>query len=64
MPKGTTIPKGIKCLATISFGTHGALQVTYHGKALYKFSGDTGTSLNGNGLGGFAAATVVVPECT
>jgi predicted lipoprotein with Yx(FWY)xxD motif len=64
MPKGYTIPKGIKCLSTTPFGTNGRLQVTYDGKALYKFSGDTGTSLNGNGLGGFFAATIVAPNCT
>ena len=60
MPKGRTVPKGISGLATVSLtlpsGT--VLQVTYDGKPLYTFSGDTGKSLNGNGLGGFSAATV------
>jgi hypothetical protein len=33
-------------------------QVTYLGKALYTFESDSGTSLNGNGVGGFKAAKV------
>jgi predicted lipoprotein with Yx(FWY)xxD motif len=60
LPTGKTVPKGIRGLGTVALTVNGQqrLQVTYSGKPLYKFSGDTGTSLNGNGLGGFSAATV------
>ena len=60
MPAGKTVPTGIKGLATkkLTLGGKHDLQVTYLGKALYRFSGDSGTSLNGNGLGTFKAAVV------
>ena len=56
MPAGKTKPKGAECLSTVS--ATGGIQVTYNKKALYTFTGDSGTSLNGNGLGGFKAAKV------
>jgi len=59
MPKGKTIPKGAPCLGTARFGTHHRLQVTYHGKRLYTFTGDSGHSVNGNGVMGFKVAKVV-----
>lgn len=60
MPKGVTKPIGVKGLSTVevTIGTHHKLQVAYHGKPLYTFEGDSGTSVNGNGVGGFVAATV------
>ena len=57
MPAGTTVPLGAKCLATAKFGTT-RLQVTYHKQKLYTFTGDSGTSLNGQGVAGFVAAKV------
>jgi predicted lipoprotein with Yx(FWY)xxD motif len=59
MPAGKTKPKGANCLGTSSFGTHHRLQVTYRGKRLYTFTGDSGTSVNGNGVSGFKVAKVV-----
>ena len=56
MPAGKTKPKGVECLSTVS--TPAGLQVTYNKQALYTFTGDSGTSLNGNGVGGFKAAKV------
>jgi predicted lipoprotein with Yx(FWY)xxD motif len=56
MPAGKTKPKGAQCLTTVS--TSAGLQVSYHGQALYTFTGDSGTSVNGNGVGGFKAAKV------
>ena len=60
MPVGKTVPTGTKGLATtpITVGGKHHLQVTYRGKALYRFTGDSGTSLNGNGLGTFKAAVL------
>jgi hypothetical protein len=60
MPHGKTMPKGAKCLGTAKFGSHGRLQVTYHKMRLYMFTGDSGTSVNGNGVAGFKVAKVVV----
>jgi hypothetical protein len=57
MPKGTTTPGGAKCLTTVKFGTT-RLQVEYMKQRLYTFTGDTGTSVNGNGLAGFKVAKV------
>jgi predicted lipoprotein with Yx(FWY)xxD motif len=55
MPAGKTKPKGAECLATVT-AKKGGLQVTYHNQPLYTFTGDSGSSLNGNGLAGFMAA--------
>jgi hypothetical protein len=60
MPHGKTMPKGAKCLGTAKFGSHGKLQVTYRKMRLYTFTGDSGTSVNGNGLSGFKVAKVTV----
>lgn len=60
MPKGKTMPRGVRCLGTARFGTHHQLQVTYHGKRLYTFVDDSGHSVNGNGVAGFKVAKVTV----
>ena len=57
MPAGATVPKGAPCLATAKLGTR--LQVTYHKQRLYTFTGDSGHSVNGNGVAGFHVATVI-----
>ena len=57
MPKGKTVPKGASCLATAKFGRR--LQVTYDKHRLYTFVDDSGGSVNGNGVAGFAVAKVV-----
>ena len=57
MPKGTTTPLGAKCLSTAGFGTS-RRQVTYHGKRLYMFYLDKGSSVKGQNVGGFKAAAV------
>ena len=56
MPAGKTRPKGAQCLSTVS--TAAGLQVTYRNQPLYTFTGDSGSSENGNGVGGFKAAKV------
>ena len=56
MPAGKTKPKGAQCLTTVS--TSGGLQVSYHNQALYTYTGDSGSSLNGNGVAGFKAAKI------
>jgi predicted lipoprotein with Yx(FWY)xxD motif len=58
MPAGATTPEGAKCLATKPLGS--SLQVTYHGQRLYTFTGDSGHSVNGNGVAGFKVAKVTV----
>lgn len=60
MPKGKTMPKGASCLATAKFGRR--LQVTYRHHRLYTFINDSGGSVTGNGVEGFAVARVV--KCT
>jgi predicted lipoprotein with Yx(FWY)xxD motif len=57
MPKGKTVPKGASCLATAKFGHR--LQVTYNRHRLYTFVDDSGTSVTGNGLEGFAVAKIL-----
>src|SRR5262249_32674573 len=59
MPKGKTIPKGATCLGTAKVGSHHRLQVTHRKIRPYPFTGDSGTSVNGNGLEGFKVAKVV-----
>jgi predicted lipoprotein with Yx(FWY)xxD motif len=54
MPKGKTVPlgpKGLTGLGTIKVGSH--LQVTYKKHKLYTFVSDSGSSVTGNGVGGF-----------
>jgi predicted lipoprotein with Yx(FWY)xxD motif len=53
-------PTGIKGLGTMRVMISGKSrrQVTYLGKLLYTFESDSGTSLNGNGVGGLKAAKV------
>jgi predicted lipoprotein with Yx(FWY)xxD motif len=57
MPKGKTKPLGAPCLATAKLGKD--LQVTYKGRRLYNYSGDSGHSVNGNGIAGFVVAKAV-----
>lgn len=59
------IPKGVKGLGTtsVTVGTKTHRQVTCHGKPLYTFIDDSGTSVNGNGVGGFTVA-MVTPKAT
>ena len=61
MPTGKKTPKGAPCLATAKLGNN--RQVTYHKQRLYTFTGDTGHSVNGNGMGGFVVAKVT-KACT
>ena len=61
MPAGATTPTGAPCLATAKLGTK--LQVTYHKLRLYTFTGDSGHSVNGNGVAGFHVAKVTM-ACT
>ena len=61
MPAGATTPTGAPCLATARLGTK--LQVTYHKLRLYTFTGDSGHSVNGNGVAGFHVAKVTM-ACT
>ncbi len=56
MPHGKTKPKGANCLSTMKAGSR--LQVTYRGSRLYTFTGDSGHSVNGNGVMGFKVAKV------
>jgi predicted lipoprotein with Yx(FWY)xxD motif len=58
MPSGATTPTGAPCLATARLGTK--LQVTYHKLRLYTFTGDSGHSVNGNGVAGFHVAKVIM----
>jgi len=60
MPKGTKVPLGTSGLGTekVHVGKKKVLQVTYLGKALYLFATDTGSSVTGQGVGGFSVATV------
>ncbi len=61
MPAGKTVPLGTRCLGTVAAGHH--RQVTYRGKRLYLFSGDTGTSVNGNNTGGSKVARFMHAAC-
>jgi predicted lipoprotein with Yx(FWY)xxD motif len=62
MRKGSTAtPAGVKCLGTAKFAKY--RQVTYRGHRLYTFTQDSGTSVNGNGEGGFVVAKVVKGSC-
>jgi len=54
LPKGKKVPAGITDLGTVKFGHR--LQVTYKGQPLYSFASDSGTSVNGEGVGGFVVA--------
>ena len=55
MPAGKTMPTGATGLGTKAFQKT-KLQVTYKGKRLYTFAGDSGHSVNGNGVSGFYVA--------
>jgi predicted lipoprotein with Yx(FWY)xxD motif len=63
LPKGDTKAvggPGVSGLGTVK--TSGGLQVTYHKKPLYKFTGDSGHSVNGNDDGPFEV--VKLPRST
>lgn len=62
MPRGKTIPRGVRCLERVRFGARH--QVAYRGKRLYLFSGDSGGSVNGNGLAGFKVAKLRTGPCS
>lgn len=62
MPRGKTIPLGTRCLKTARFGHR--LQVTYRGKRLYLFVGDSGGSVTGNHVSGFKVARLRTGACT
>ena len=61
MPKGKTTPLGTHCLKTVKFGSR--LQVTYRGRRLYLFAGDSGSSVNGNNVSGFKVAKASTAAC-
>jgi predicted lipoprotein with Yx(FWY)xxD motif len=60
LAKGRSTPTGVKGLGTTPLTVKGVsrLQVTFDGNALYSFVGDSGTSVNGNGVAGFSVAKV------
>jgi predicted lipoprotein with Yx(FWY)xxD motif len=69
LPKGATKAKAGAGVNAAKLGTvkraHGALQVTYAGKPLYWFSGDTATGqVNGNVTDTWGKWTVVVTKST
>ena len=59
MAKGKTMPTGVADLTTVkvTIGTSHDLQVAYKGKRLYTFVSDSGSSVRGNGVGGFKVAS-------
>ncbi|HWF81656.1 MAG TPA: hypothetical protein VN695_13830 [Streptosporangiaceae bacterium] len=62
LPKGSTaVPTGVACLGTAKLGH--LRQITYRGHRLYSFTGDSGTSVNGNGFAGFVVAQVRSGAC-
>jgi predicted lipoprotein with Yx(FWY)xxD motif len=55
LPAGDTTPRGgpgVTGLGTVTLAD-GDLQVTYNSEPLYTFTGDSGHSVNGNGVGPF-----------
>jgi predicted lipoprotein with Yx(FWY)xxD motif len=55
LPAGTTSVKagaGLSGVGTVTL-SDGSRQVTYHQMPLYTFASDSGTSVNGQGVGGF-----------
>ena len=59
--EGRRVPAGTQCLGKAAFGHR--VQVTYRGKRLYLFVGDSGTSVTGNGVMGFKVAKVIRRAC-
>jgi predicted lipoprotein with Yx(FWY)xxD motif len=53
-------PRGTPGLGTVKVMVEGVtkIQVTYHGRPLNTFIGDSGTSVTGNGVDGFTVAVV------
>lgn len=63
MPKKSkAIPTGVSCLSTLKFGKT-RRQVTYRGHRLFTFTGDSGSSVNGNKNSGFLVAKVRTGAC-
>ena len=63
MPKNSkATPTGVTCLSTLKFGKT-RRQVTYRGHRLYTFTGDSGSSVNGNHQMGFLVAKVRTGGC-
>jgi predicted lipoprotein with Yx(FWY)xxD motif len=60
MAKGKTMPTGVSDLTAVkvTIGKNHDLQVAYKGKRLYRFASDSGSSVRGNGVGGFKVASV------
>lgn len=60
MAKGKTMPTGVRDLTAVkvTIGKSHDLQVAYKGKRLYRFASDSGSSVRGNGVGGFKVASV------
>jgi predicted lipoprotein with Yx(FWY)xxD motif len=60
MAKGKTMPTGVSDLTAVkvTIGISHDLQVAYKGKRLYRFASDSGSSVRGNGVGGFKVASV------
>ncbi len=68
LPKGIKLAKGgsgVTGLGTVKV-SNGRLQVTYHQMPLYTFASDSGTSVTGQGVGGFAVVhlTAARPKTT
>jgi predicted lipoprotein with Yx(FWY)xxD motif len=61
LPHADSKGLGTSCLSTKSF--MGRRQVTYRGRRLYEFAGDSGTSVNGNGVSGFKVAKFLSRAC-
>jgi len=59
--KGRSMPVGAPCLGKAPFGHR--WQVTYRNQRLYQFAGDSGSSVNGNNVGGFKVAKLVARSC-
>jgi predicted lipoprotein with Yx(FWY)xxD motif len=56
IPKGKKIPTGVAGLSTAKLKHH-RRQITYNGKRLYTFTGDSGGAVTGNNVENFVVAT-------
>lgn len=56
IPKGKKIPTGVAGLSTAKL-MHHRHQITYNGKRLYTFTGDSGGDVTGNNVENFVVAT-------
>lgn len=63
LPKNSKAnPTGATCLTTMKFGKN-RRQVTYRDHRLYTFTGDSGSSVNGNHVAGFLVAKLTTGAC-